>query len=344
MSFNEIIGHERPVSILKRAIRNDALAHAYLFSGEEGIGKRMTAFALAAAIFCREPGSDGGCGACPACRKVAAAVHPDIRVVMPESEDERLLATLSSKEIEKASDAIKIDQIRQAQEAISLRPSEGSKKVLIVDGAEAMNDASANAFLKTLEEPPGDSLIMLISAMPQGLLPTIRSRCQEVKFQPLSRPLLAAVLRDKRGLSEEDAWFLAALSRGSLGRALGMDAAQERADREEFLALVDSLGGMSEDAILSRAETVSKDRDGLMRLLDLGVERVRDVLVYQATHEERLLVFTGGGSRTRELAGRFSHQQMFGDLETLTTSRALLERRVSAQLVAEKLFLNFGRG
>jgi len=202
MSFSSIIGHDRPVSILKRAIQNNAVAHAYLFSGEQGIGKRLTALAFAAALNCQAYGPEGACGACPSCRMSAAGAHPDVRIVMPESHDEQLLATLNSKEAAKASDEIKIDQIRRAQESISLRPSEGRKKVLIVDSAEAMNDAAQNAFLKTLEEPPGDSLIILISAMPQSLLPTIRSRCQELKFQPLPRPVLAEELKEKRGLVE----------------------------------------------------------------------------------------------------------------------------------------------
>jgi DNA polymerase-3 subunit delta' len=158
----------RTASILKRALANRTLAHAYLFSGEAGIGKKMTALALAAAVNCGKGSPEGGCGECPSCRRVAALTHPDVHVVMPESEDARLLATWSSKEADKASDEIKIDQIRQAQESISLKPSEGSKKILIVDGAETLNMTAQNAFLKTLEEPPGDTLIILVTSMPQA--------------------------------------------------------------------------------------------------------------------------------------------------------------------------------
>ena len=325
MLFNSIIGHDRPVSILKRAIQNDAVAHAYLFSGEQGIGKRLTARAFAAALNCQAAGPAGGCGVCSSCRKAASGTHPDVHLLSPDGTE------------------IKIDQVRAAQSELSLKPFEGQKKVLIVDSTEAMNDASQNAFLKTLEEPPGDSLIILITAMPQSLLPTIRSRCQELKFQPLPRPVLAEVLQEKRGLDAGDAWFAAALSRGSLGRALDMDVQKEKTDREQFLALWEGLGGMRNDEILALAEGVAKDREGFERILDIGIEWLRDRLVYQETGDERLLVFAGGVDRIRNEQARFSLHKALLDMDLFILSRDLLERRVSAQLVAENLFLKLGR-
>ena len=341
MSFSSIIGHDRQIDILKRALANNALAHAYLFSGEDGIGKRLTAFALAAALNCEAPGPGGGCGGCSACRRTAGGIHPDVRVMMPESRDEQLLATLSSRDAEKASDDIKIDQVRRAQDSISLRPSEGRKKVLIVDGAEAMNEAAQNAFLKTLEEPPGDSLIILITSMPQSLLPTIRSRCQALAFQPLPRRVLAEVVRERRGLPEGDAWFVAALSRGSLGRALAMDAPKEKADREQFLALREGLAAMRDDEILALADGIAKDRDGFDRIITLGIEWLRDRMVFLATGDERLLVFPGHADQAGQLQP--SLPKVLRDMDLFVQSRALLERRVSAQLVADNLFLKLGR-
>lgn len=347
MSFNEIEGHDKPVAILKRAGANNTLAHAYLFSGEAGIGKKLTAFALAAAVNCLQAGPEGGCGVCPSCRRVAALTHPDVHLVMAESEDERLLAARAGKDAEKpkkASDEIKIDQIRQAQERISLRPSEGRKKLLIIDGAESLNDAAQNAFLKTLEEPPGDCLIILVSSRPQSLLPTIRSRCQEIRFQPLPRRTLAAALVRKRGLSDEDAWFLAALAQGSMGRGLEMDAEQEKAARDEVMTLWNGLGSMSPAEILLQAEALYKDRDRLERLLDIGVEWLRDALVYRETRDERLLVQGRASDRQQEWGERFSVPRMLADLDVFFASRNLLDRRVSAQLVAENLLFKLAKG
>ena len=325
MFFDDIEGHEGPLQILKRALAHGTLAHAYLFSGESGIGKKMTARGLAAAVNCRAATPDGGCGSCPSCRKVASGGHPDVRFLEAEGNE------------------IKIDQVREAQADLALRPFEGNKKVLIVDGAEGLNAASANAFLKTLEEPPGDALIILITAMPQSLLPTIRSRCQEIVFHVLPRHILAAALARKRGLSEEDAWFLAALAQGSMGRGIEMDVEAEKALRDEVLTLWAGLGSISPGDTLLKAEAYGKDRERLERLLDIGIEWLRDAVVYRETNEERLLVNGGRRDLLRQWCERRPLPGMFLDLELFTSSRKLLDRRVSAQLVAENLLLKLGR-
>ncbi|MGE5172273.1 MAG: DNA polymerase III subunit delta', partial [Betaproteobacteria bacterium] len=282
---------------MKRALANKTLAHAYLFSGETGIGKKMTALALAAAVNCANSGPGGGCGECPSCRKVASGGHPDVHLVIPDG------------------DEIKIDQIRQVQADLALMPFEGVKKTLIVDSAECMNPASSNAFLKTLEEPPGDALIILITSMPQSLLSTIRSRCQEVRFQPLPRHTLARALVKKRGLSEGDAWFLAALAQGSMGRGLEMDVGQESAERDRIMALWEGLHGMGASEVLALAESYAKDRERFDRLLAIGVECLRDALVFRETADERLLVQAGAGERFRHWGAWYSIPRMLADLE-----------------------------
>jgi DNA polymerase-3 subunit delta' len=344
MTFSTIVGHEQSIRTLQRAIANKALAHAYLFSGQEGIGKKKTALALAAAVNCPNAKPEGGCGVCPSCRRIVALTHADVHIVMPESENEQLLATWSTKEVEKASDEIKIDQIRQAQERLSLTPSEGAKKILIVDGAETLNVSAQNAFLKTLEEPPGDALIILITAMPQSLLPTIRSRCQEITFHPLPRNTLARALAQRREFSEEDAWFIAALAQGSMGRGLEMDVEQEKTTRDEVATLWTGLGQMGPGETLSLAEALAKDRERLERLIEIGIEALRDTLVYRETGEERLLVHARAQQLYRQIADQYSSPRLLADMELFKASRDLLDRRVSAQLVAENLLLKFGRG
>jgi DNA polymerase-3 subunit delta' len=238
---------------------------------------------------------------------------------------------------------IKIDQVREVQAGLALKPFEGSKKVLIVDGAESMNTAAANAFLKTLEEPPGDALIVLITSMPQSLLATIRSRCQEIRFLPLSRHALAQALVQRRGLSEADAWFLAALAQGSLGRAMEMDVEREKAEREEVNTLRFRLAEMSPGEVLAQAEGLSKDRERLERFLDIGVEQIRDTLVLRETGDEQLLVNGRGKDLHQEGTEQVPLERMLADMELLTVSRGLLDRRVSAQLVAEHLLMKLGR-
>lgn len=318
-SFDSIIGHDRPIRILRRAIAGGTLAHAYLFSGENGIGKKKAAVALAAAVNCPNAGAGGACGSCPSCRRVSSRSHPDVHYLVPDG------------------DEIKIDQVRDAQAALALRPFEGLKKVLIVDGADGMNDASSNAVLKTLEEPPGESVIILISARPQRLLPTIRSRCQEVRFFPLPRTALAEALRQRRGLDAGESWFLAALAQGSIGRGLEMDPGRERTDRDELRGTLARLPVMGDDEVLALAEAAVKDRDQFERVLDLGIERLRDMAVLRVTGDEQLMVYSQPGARAGEgeeqgLAG------MLADLDLFIASKDMLSRRVSGQLVAENLF------
>jgi DNA polymerase-3 subunit delta' len=326
VSFADIVGHDRPLTILKRALANHTLAHAYLFSGEEGIGKRMTALALAAAVNCPDAGGNGGCGQCMACRKTASRNHPDVHL------------------LEADGDEIKIDQIREAQAVLSLKPFEGAKKILIVDGAESMNPAASNAFLKTLEEPPGDALIVLISSMPRSLLQTIRSRCQEIRFQPLPRRALAQVLARTRGLSESDASFLAALAQGSLGRGLAMDGEGEKAERNEVLAFWSRVETMGPGEALAEADVLSKDRERLERLLEIGAEWLRDAVIYQITGDEDLLVHGYARDMLGQWAERLSLPMMLANMERMSMSKNLLGRRVSAQLVAENLLLELSRG
>jgi DNA polymerase-3 subunit delta' len=325
VSFASIEGHDRPLTILKRTLANNALAHAYLFSGEKGIGKRMTALALAAAVNCRNAGLEGGCGVCPSCRKISSQGHPDVFLLVPDG------------------DEIKIDQIRQVQDHLALRPFEGAKKTLIVDDADRLNTASSNAFLKTLEEPPGDVLIILVTALPLSLLATIRSRCQEIRFYPLPRHLLAQALMEKRGLTEEGAWFLAALAQGSMGRGLDMDVAQEKADRKETMDLLIELSSSGPGDALMRAESFSRDRERFERLLAIGVECLRDIMISRVTGDKKLLVHVQGRDWSSQWEERLPLPKILANLELFFASKALLDRRMSAQLVAENLFLHLGK-
>jgi DNA polymerase III gamma/tau subunit len=151
------------------------------------------------------------------------------------------------------------------------------------------------------------------------------------------------VIRENRGLSEEDAWFIAALSRGSFGRALVMDAQKEKGDREQFLALSEGLAGMRDDEILTLAAGIARDREGFDRLLDIGIERLRDLLVFHETRDERLLVFAGAAERRAGLPVPFILEKVLQDIELFNRCRDLLERRVSPQLVAENLLLKLAR-
>lgn len=206
--FEGIIGHDFQKNILLRAAHDNLASHSYLFAGPDGIGKKMVAVEFAKLLNCggAAAGKEEKCG-CASCRKIERGIHPDV-----------ILVEFSGVK------NIKVDQVRdEIEERLYLRPFEGRFKVVIVDESERMSPSAQNAFLKTLEEPPPDSVIILVSSRPDSLLPTLRSRCQTVVFNALPDELVAGVLREKGGMSPEEALLASRLSGGSIGKALAFD-------------------------------------------------------------------------------------------------------------------------
>src|SRR3990172_7806680 len=188
MALKDIIGQEKAITILRRTLSRGRVSSAYLFTGESGIGKRLAALNFAKVLNCLSPVDDqqpDACDACDSCRKIDAGSHPDLVTVSPEK------------------DEIRVDEIRALEDTLSFKPFEGRKKVVIVDDADRMNQSAANAFLKTLEEPPDESLIILVASNPDRLPETIRSRCSRIRFAPLSlqacREVIQRALRPPAG-------------------------------------------------------------------------------------------------------------------------------------------------
>jgi len=203
MSFKEIKGQDSSLEILQGHMKNGRLASGYLFLGPSGVGKALAAKTLAKALNCKEDNLDS-CDKCPSCLKIESNQHPDVHIVDSEGLE------------------IKIEDIRNLQSQISLRPYEGRVKVFIIKNAHNLNQASGNAFLKTLEESPGNSVIILLSEKPNLLLKTIVSRCQAIKFYPVQRIQLENVLFNEYSLGKELAHFLAYFCDGRLGKALSL--------------------------------------------------------------------------------------------------------------------------
>jgi DNA polymerase-3 subunit delta' len=186
MPFRDIVGHRRVVGLLARSIRRDTLPPSLILAGPAGAGKRRTAIAAAQAINCLAPrlsdDSIDACGACTACTRIARGVHPDLLVVEPGD-----------------SGSIKIDRVRDVVERAGYRPFEGKRRIVVVDEADALVAAAQNALLKTLEEPPPSSIFFLITARPDMLLPTVRSRCPQLRF---SMPGGGDLDREARAVAE----------------------------------------------------------------------------------------------------------------------------------------------
>ncbi len=313
MIFDNITGHDRQKNILRHAVKRNRVAHAYLFHGPEGVGKRLTAIAFAKGLLCP---SGNGCGHCPACHKVEHGNHPDLHSLDSDGA------------------AIKIEAIRDLQKKLSLRPVEGDRRICLIDGAEQLTPAAANALLKTLEEPSAGTLIILISHQPEKLLTTIRSRCQNLPFSHLAKPLLATSLAQKLNLDETQAGVLAALSEGSFKKALG-------ANRELFLekrrSLIQSLSALSSGSIIpifSFADELEPEKELLFDILDIFQSFFRDLLLlrHNSPHEDLVnldlldLLNTQVETTTTSLLNK---------LKALEAARYHLQRNVNRRLALE---------
>jgi len=319
MTFDQILGHARQKEILRRAIRSQRLAHAYLFEGPEGIGKQLVALALTRAVVCSE---GTGCGSCVACRKVDHHNHPDLHLLEPDGA------------------SIKIEQIRGLQKELSYRPLEAAKKICIIDAAERMNPAAGNALLKTLEEPSGEALIILLSSHPERVLPTIRSRSQRLPFQRLAQDLIKTVLVRQPGLDEIHAHILASLSEGSFKIALGKDHDLYLEQRKEIIRGISVLSMDNIVPIFELAQKLADNKEQLQDILEILQIFYRDLLTYKHYAGEEQLVNIDLIEEIRRAAQCHDQRTLLNKLEALAQTRRLLERNINRQLAVENLLLD----
>ena len=273
MPFSSVTGHRPVIELLARAVVRQALPPSLIFAGPDGVGKRRTALALAQALNCEHPdttpaGGTDACGRCASCRRIARGVHADILIIEPGE-----------------SGSIKVDQVREAIDRAAYRPFEGRRRLVMVDEADALQSEAQNALLKTLEEPPAASVFVLITARPDVLLPTVRSRCQRIRFGPLSPQDVAAVLMADHGFAAADARAAAAASDGSVGRALA-DGAEEAVEARDAAARVLAAAGSSDvRRRLDAAKVLAgsgADRDEVSRRLLAMSSLLRDLGVLSA--------------------------------------------------------------
>ena len=328
-AWDALAGHGRTKARLHALLREERTPHALLFSGPRGVGKRKLAAAVAAALLCRSPKDGLACGGCESCRLMAAGTHPDFYAVMPEKSG-------------KAARSIKIEQIRALRTEAARAPRLSGRRVILLDDAETMNDAAANALLKTLEEPPGDTIFILATGARQSLLPTILSRCTGVHFSPLDDEAMARVLL-AHGVPESLLGPLAALSEGSAGRALRLYGEDALALRENAMATLEALPKMTPEDVFSAG-----DRLGAMER-----ERLLEWLRYLRLLLRDFLAICGGSgallnadleARLFALSGAVTEAWAFGAArEAAETARRIETSNASARLALEGFFLRAGK-
>jgi len=261
LRFADIRGQERAIAFLRRGWKGGRLAHALLFAGPAGVGKLATARALALGLHC-EVAPFEACGTCNACRTIAAGTHPDVHVVAGPSEDRR---------------DISIEQMRELQRELGFRSMSAHPKIGIVNDADRLTLQAQNALLKTLEEPGGDTVLILVAVNSAALTPTILSRCQRITFDPLPVDEVVAIL-EAQGRPAAEARALAAFAEGSAGQALALDSAFFARSRPEILRRLAEARRGGFKGIADLAQALTSEHKDLGPVLNVIASWYRDLL------------------------------------------------------------------
>jgi DNA polymerase-3 subunit delta' len=338
MPFRAVIGHRRLLDLLSRSVASKTLPPSLILSGPDGVGKRLTATAIAQALNCLAPISGSGidqlaidaCGECSACRRIARDMHPDVHSVVAGE-----------------TGSIKVEQVREAIDRTMYRPFEGKRRVTIIDNADALMDGAQNALLKTLEEPPSSSIFILVTSRPDSLLPTVRSRCSVLRFARLAAGDVAAVLERDHKYAPREALAAAAAADGSVRRALeiqGGDVADARTTVGELLR--QARPGRDARTRLEAAKdllkgggTAASERGHLGVQLQALASIVRDLGVLSTGADVMLLANIDLRDELASLAKSFDSHRAIRVFGAVDRAYDALDRNVSPKVVADWLSL-----
>lgn len=302
LKFSEITGHKREMGALQSQMLSSEMAHAYLFYGPEGVGKKSVAFAFAQALFCRERPEEvmEACGHCSNCRRLEGGNFPDFHYLFP---------TIHEKKKKKE---IIIEDIRTLIGRLSFKSYEGGRKIAIIDNADQMTVQAANAFLKTLEEPPPDTIIILVASNRRKLLPTIISRCQEFRFNRLPVDHMIRFVKERLSLPEEEAMTLAALSKGAPGAALAGSLVRDKEIRDGAWRLIsaDEAGYAAEVFRIASYLDRQKDKTETDKTIEAVTDLLRDLLTVKIAGKCDKLVNVDLQSEMVRTANKFSRRRL----------------------------------
>ena len=344
--FDHLAGNQSVKQLFRRMLESRRVPGALLFSGEEGIGKRLFALELAKALNCRAPLGVEACGKCAACvriskinfpasanpddlKKILWTDHPDVGLVRPPSR------------------VFHVVQMRAIEREANYRPFEGAARVFLIDDAHKLNEASSNALLKTLEEPPHTSHVVLITPRPAALLPTIRSRCQAIRFSPLPPDEIEQLLLKNKFAPAAEAWLRARSADGSIGRALTGDLSAFREQRDSMLEVLRAAASTGDRSYLLRAAEQMNDarhKDDYESSLDLLEGLIRDAWMLSLGVEERQVV---NADLRAELAkiGQGLDSRLAADwISQIEELREQLAVNINRKVATDALFLSMAAG
>jgi DNA polymerase III subunit delta' len=321
VNFDQIRGHGTILELLTRVVHTKQLAHAYVFSGLDGIGKRLTALALAKNLLCSSGGGKS-CGTCAACIQVDRGSHPDLMMIEPEK------------------GVITIDSIRDLKRELSRKSFSGRYKVCLIDDADKMTLQAENALLKTLEEPTPDTVIILITGKPYRLLPTVLSRCQHLKFQPLalfdaSELIMAGVA----GVERDDALLMASLTGGSPGKAFTLKVGQLKGLRDSWINQSRFFARTEDEKFFVEEENFLSDKEDVDLKLNLLRLWYRDLVLYKIYGNVDCVL---NKDKTEEIASQSSALSLESLLKALLGTEKYstsLEYNANPQLTLEAILM-----
>ena len=362
MAWSSVIDQERVVRTLRRALQRSRVAHAYLFHGPDGVGKRAVALEMARALQCTTQ-TDEACEACSACRKTRRMVHPDVHVLFPYpkgTDEEDVAARIqrfgedpyaavdyvrrpslsdptetSNKQVMYHIDRVQDDLLHPMR----YRPVEGQYKVALITDVQHMNETAANAFLKLLEEPPPQTVFLLTTSRPEQLLPTILSRCQRLRFDPLLPDAIETALQEREDMAPDKASMLARMADGSYSRAVELaenrDLMTSRTLVLQYLraAFTLDVSKLSEHA----DEIAGQGRERVKSVLRLLLRWVRDLMLYRTLGDDAPLVNVDQAEAIARFCDNLPHADLEAMVAAVEQAIDLTERNVRRRLVLMSL-------
>lgn len=321
--FEEILGNEMVKDHFKKAIANHKISHAYILTGEAGMGRKSIANAFAMTLLCEKGGSEP-CMSCHSCKQVMSGNHPDLIYVTHEKPG-----------------SIGVDDVReQINDTIMIRPYSSYYKIYIVDEAEKMTVQAQNALLKTIEEPPSYAVIILITTNQEAFLPTILSRCVQMKLKPLKDFTIKSYLTQNLHISEKDADICAAFARGNLGKAIHLASSDEFKELfQKVMVLVKNVGTMDISMLLDCIREMKEQNFDIGEVLDLMQFWYRDVLMFKVTKDMNLLIFKNEYKMINETGEKVDYAGLEAILAAIDTARTRLNANVNMELAMELLLL-----
>ncbi len=322
-SFSEIVGHEQIKEHMQAAIRDKKPFHAYLFQGEEGVGKEALARTFAAGLQCQSESTDKPCKECVSCRQMESGNQPDVIWVTRE----------------KAS--LGVDEIReQLCNTMDIKPFSSPYKIYLVPEAEKMTEAAQNALLKTIEEPPEYGIVILMTSNISALLPTIQSRCLTMEFRPLSPAVVESFVKEHCQVPDYQARASAAFAQGNLGKAMRYAKSEDFIERKDhIISLLRHVEQMDLSEMLAVIKDLGTRKDEVRDYIDLMVLWYRDVLLFKATKDINQLLFQDEASYISREASHRSYEKIEEILQAFEKAKVRLRANVNFDITMELMLL-----